>query len=167
MALAWLLTVAPLPWPVPPVLGAVFTVNTTADTVDATPGDGMCADSSGNCSLRAAIMEANALSGPDTIVLQSGQTYTLSLDDMAGDENTAAEDDLDVVAGSTITIQGNGATIQRSTAVPCLPTGNVVAGEFRIFEVLGGMTPGNLTLQNVTVRNGARMPAPTASAAAS
>jgi CSLREA domain-containing protein/uncharacterized repeat protein (TIGR02543 family) len=38
-----------------------FTVNTTADTVDTNPGDGTCADASGNCSLRAAIMEVNAL----------------------------------------------------------------------------------------------------------
>src|SRR5580692_7616384 len=37
-----------------------FTVNTTNDTHDATPGDGICADSSGQCSLRAAIEEANA-----------------------------------------------------------------------------------------------------------
>lgn len=36
-----------------------FTVNTTADTMDASPGDGSCADSGGSCSLRAAIMEAN------------------------------------------------------------------------------------------------------------
>jgi CSLREA domain-containing protein len=54
--LVWLLVAAPLPWPVTPVFGATFTVNTTADTPDANPGDGVCADSSGNCSLRAAVM---------------------------------------------------------------------------------------------------------------
>jgi hypothetical protein len=89
--------------------------------------------------------------GADTIVLQSGQTYTLSLDNVAGNEDTAAEDDLDVVAGSTITIQGNGATIQRSTAVTCTIDFSAEAGEFRIFDVAG---TGNLTLQNVTVQNG-------------
>ncbi|WP_051871201.1 CSLREA domain-containing protein [Chloroflexus sp. MS-G] len=78
VALAWLLTVAPLPWPVPTVMAATFTVNTTNDTADANPGDGVCADSAGRCSLRAAVMEANALGGgPHTIVLQAGQTYTL------------------------------------------------------------------------------------------
>jgi CSLREA domain-containing protein len=129
-------------------MAATFTVTKTNDT-----NDGTC---DADCSLREAIIAANSMPGADTIVLQSGQTYTLSLENAMtpGDEDTAAEDDLDVVAGSTITIQGNGATIQRSTAVTCNPDGMVVAGEFRIFEVLGGMTPGNLTLQNVTVRDG-------------
>jgi len=152
MALAWLLTLAPLPWPVSPVMAATFTVNTTADTEDANPGDGVCADSSGNCSLRAAIMEANALPGPDTIVLQSGQTYTLSKDTDGGGHATdsgADNDDLDIT--SAITIQGNGATIRRASTPTCNLNGTADTGEFRIFEVAG---TGNLTLQNVTVRNG-------------
>src|SRR5271165_2182982 len=37
-----------------------FAVTTTADTHDALPGDGSCADSTGQCSLRAAIEESNA-----------------------------------------------------------------------------------------------------------
>jgi CSLREA domain-containing protein len=95
-----------------------FTVNTTEDTVDVNPGDGICADSSGNCSLRAAIMEANTLPAA-AIVLQSGQTYTLSLDNRAtpGDGPTADEDDLDI--RSEIIIQGNGATIQRDPTLRC------------------------------------------------
>ena len=39
---------------------AVFTVDTTADTVDVYPGDGIAADVDGHTSLRAAVMEANA-----------------------------------------------------------------------------------------------------------
>src|SRR5262249_47016717 len=38
-----------------------FTVNSLADSVDANPGDGIAADSLGRTTLRAAIMEANAL----------------------------------------------------------------------------------------------------------
>jgi CSLREA domain-containing protein len=50
----------------------IFTVNSTAngsdaDTVNGTPHDGVCADVDGNCTLRAAIEEANANTGPDTI----------------------------------------------------------------------------------------------------
>jgi len=45
---------------------ATFTVDTTTDSVDTNPGDGTCSDGSA-CSLRAAVMEANALSGEDTI----------------------------------------------------------------------------------------------------
>ena len=57
---------------------AIFVVNTTADTQDAVAGDGICADSGGACSLRAAITEANALAGADIITLPVG-TYTTTL----------------------------------------------------------------------------------------
>lgn len=64
---------------VSPVHAATFVVDTTADTADATL-DGVCADASGYCSLRAAITEANATSGLDTITFNIGaglQTITL------------------------------------------------------------------------------------------
>ena len=44
-----------------------FIVDTVADAADATPGDGICQTSTGACSLRAAITEANARSGADLI----------------------------------------------------------------------------------------------------
>ena len=55
-----------------------FTVNGTADLVDANPGDGICASAgpASICSLRAAIEEANASPGDDTIVVPAG-TYVL------------------------------------------------------------------------------------------
>jgi CSLREA domain-containing protein len=138
-----------------------FNVNTTDDTVDADTSDGVCLDSNSNCSLRAAIMQANALPGSHTIVLQSGATYTLMLDTAAGDENNAAEDDLDITA--TITIQGNGATIERNDTYTCIPGTEICylancslnqsnqPGEFRVFEVRPG---GSLTLENATVQKG-------------
>jgi CSLREA domain-containing protein len=46
---------------------ATFVVDSTSDEGDASPGDGVCATSSGSCTLRAAIQEANATSGPNTI----------------------------------------------------------------------------------------------------
>lgn len=86
-----------------------FTVNNTADTQDASPGNGVCADAGGNCTFRAAIMEANALAGNDTINLPAG-TYTLTL---AGvNENGCLTGDLDVT--SNIVVFGAGA---RTTAV--------------------------------------------------
>src|SRR6185295_14523870 len=48
-------------------LGVLFTVTSTADTPDAVVGNGLCADSSGRCTLRAAIQEANANSTDDAI----------------------------------------------------------------------------------------------------
>src|SRR5437868_2290061 len=57
---------------------STFTVNTVLDTVDVNPGDGLARDASGRTSLRAAVMEANALAGADTINLPAG-TYALTL----------------------------------------------------------------------------------------
>jgi CSLREA domain-containing protein len=51
---------------------ATFTVNSTADTPDANPGDCVCADAGANCTLRAAIMEANACAGFDNIAFNIG-----------------------------------------------------------------------------------------------
>ncbi|MFQ5519802.1 MAG: choice-of-anchor Q domain-containing protein [Candidatus Methylomirabilia bacterium] len=56
---------------------ATFTVNSTVDAVDANPGDGVCATAAGECTLRAAIEETNALLFADTINLPAG-TYTLT-----------------------------------------------------------------------------------------
>ncbi|MDQ3462326.1 MAG: CSLREA domain-containing protein, partial [Actinomycetota bacterium] len=77
-------------------------VTTTDDSVDATPGDGECADSSGECSLRAAIQEANA-GGGATIRLADGATYVLQI--AGASEDSAATGDLDVT--SDIRIEGN------------------------------------------------------------
>ncbi len=44
-----------------------FTVDSAADSADASLGDGVCATALGKCTLRAAIQEANLRSGPDTI----------------------------------------------------------------------------------------------------
>lgn len=61
--------------------GDAFTVNNTGDAVDANLGNGVCATAGAVCTLRAAIGEANALAGPDTIGFSIGsgaQTITLS-----------------------------------------------------------------------------------------
>ena len=64
---------------VPAAHAATFTVESQTDAVDANPGDGVCATAplpseSVRCTLRAAVMEANALAGPDIISLSAG-TY--------------------------------------------------------------------------------------------
>ena len=136
----------------PAQAGATFNVNTTADTVDSNPGDGICRDSSYACSLRAAIMEANAIGGNSAhyIYLLPGKIHTLSLDTDGGGHVTDAgpsTDDLDITAN--IVIMGNFATIQRTGS--CTIDDSAATGEFRIFEVKTG---GKLTLQDVTVRDG-------------
>src|SRR5262249_53547878 len=59
-----------------PVGAATFTVASTADDPDMNPGDGVCATASSECTLRAAIDEANALAGSDIVNLPNG-TYSL------------------------------------------------------------------------------------------
>lgn len=46
---------------------STYLVNSTLDTPDAAIGDGVCNDGNGNCTLRAAIQEANAGAGHDII----------------------------------------------------------------------------------------------------
>jgi len=86
-----------------PAGAASFVVDVTTDSVDALPGDGICADSVGACALRAAVQEANALPGPDTITLGAG-TFVLSI--AGAGEEVAATGDLDVT--DALTFQGAG-----------------------------------------------------------
>ena len=60
-----------------PPAQVTFTVNTTSDSNDNNPGDGVCSDGT-NCSLRAAIEEANALGKTADINVPPG-TYTLTV----------------------------------------------------------------------------------------
>jgi CSLREA domain-containing protein len=93
--------------------GSSYVVDSTTDAVDAVPGDGACRTSAGRCSLRAAVMEANATGG-GTITLPAGRfglTLAPSLLDrilqvvpLVGDDRGG---DLDVK--TAITFQGAGA----------------------------------------------------------
>ncbi|MEX2158773.1 MAG: choice-of-anchor Q domain-containing protein [Dehalococcoidia bacterium] len=84
----------------PPARAAAFAVDSVLDAVDAAAGDGVCATIEGDCTLRAALQETNALPGADTISLPFG-TYELAI---AGpDEDAAATGDLDILDDVTIT----------------------------------------------------------------
>ncbi len=103
-----------------------FTVDNAMDVNDATPGDGICLATGGGCTLRAAITEANAVAGADTVVVPAG-TYTLSLPGTNEEQN--ASGDLDVRTDMTIRGSGGGAVItaagltnQRVLDVPVLAT---------------------------------------------
>ena len=117
---------------------ATFVVNTTADTADAVPGDGICADSGGACSLRAAIQEANALAGPDTIQLGAA-TYVLS--GAAGDD-VALSGDLDITGDLTLTGAGTASTIIDGGGVD------------RVLDIDPSGAGVNVTISNLTVRGG-------------
>ncbi len=127
-------------------------MNETGDFIDTDLNDGLCKTALNTCSLRAAVMQANATAEEDTIVLQAGQIYPLQLN-TPGDEDAAAQDDLDIT--SKIFIDGNSGTIQVGP-VGHPPTCNLngteeLAWEFRVFHVLPA---GELVLDSVTIRNG-------------
>ena len=85
---------------------ATFTVNSSTDDIhDGVPGDGICETAKNNhiCTLRAAIDEANALDGADTIQLQANTTYVLSLT-----STLAAGLSADLVISDSVTLTGAG-----------------------------------------------------------
>jgi len=115
---------------------AVFTVDSFADQVDQNPGDGVCAVANGGgCTLRAAVMEANAWGTalqPDHVVVPPGE-YFFSL---AGNGNLAG--DLDIT--QSMVLVGAGAA---STAIDA-------SGLDRVFDI----RTGNVEIRGLTIRGG-------------
>lgn len=153
-----------------PLCAATITVTTTSMTIDV-PGAAFVAQdpngrtglydpatlniaslpgTDGLVSLPEAIIAANNTGGADTIVL-SASTYTIS----APNNYWYGPTGLPPIT-SEITIEGNGAIIERSS------TGGTP--NFRLFFVMGpfhtggtgkvAVSAGNLTLRNLTLRNG-------------
>lgn len=120
-----------------PVAGAAtFTVNTAADGVDANLADGICQTASGQCSLRAAIQQANASAGADVITLPAA-VYNLTIGAQGEDE--AAEGDLDITSQIVINGASAGTTIIDGMK------------NDRVFQVHRG---GSATINALTIRNG-------------
>lgn len=117
---------------------ATFHVDVGNDSVDAAPGDGTCADTDGHCSLRAAVQEANALAGTDTILLDAG-IYALTF--AGSGEDAAASGDLDI--DGDLVLQGGGAT-------DTMIDGGTLD---RVLDLHDG-APHTVRLQDLTIRNG-------------
>ncbi len=118
---------------------AFFIVNSTLDVPEVSPGDGNCNPQGGvgnTCTLRAAIMEANALGGAHTIAVASG-TYNLTRN--GSGEEAASTGDLDILADITLT---NG------TSNPPLV---FVQTSDRAFDIQPGAS---LSLVNISVAGG-------------
>ena len=157
-----------------PVFAADFSVDDNSDAVDQNPGDGFCVTASSNCTLRAAIMEANALAGADTIAVPIG-TYELTITgvDERCDGTTpctvdgttgayvpvitsdASKGDLDITDDVTITGAGSDETIIQWVAAT--PDNDPLTGD-RIFHVaLPADATANIAsvvIQGLTVVNG-------------
>lgn len=129
-----------------PARAATLTVDSTLDALDADPGDGTCATATGACTLRAAVGEANAAPGADTIAVPAG-TYQLTIPNTEPDvPNDNSRGDLDVF-GDSLTITGAGAGTTSIVGVQ---------GERgdRIIHVVGQNGPQHLSLSGLTLRGG-------------
>jgi CSLREA domain-containing protein len=124
-------------------IGAVelrtFVVGSPTDAVDASPGNDLCATSLAECTLRAAIMEANGLPGLDHVVVHFG-TYSLAIGPAGG--NDAASGDLNVTGDLALIGDGAPTTIIQGT-------GGWLERIFRIDGVYA-------QIAGVTIRNGGR-----------
>jgi hypothetical protein len=118
---------------------ATFEVDTQTDTVDANPGDGLCADANGHCSVRAAIMETNALAGADSIELPAGM-FTLTIE--GTDEDAAATGDLDITDDLAIEGAGSDLTFIDAGALD------------RIFQISSGLGTRSVAFSGLTMQNG-------------
>ena len=118
---------------------AEFRVNSTDDQVDATL-NGVCetADAGGECTLRAAVQEANRLTNADLITVPDlGSDYELSL--AGAGEQAAASGDLDLTR--MVTVQGSGQPVIDGL------------GDDRVFHVGPSGAPA-VTLTGIEVRGG-------------
>ena len=112
------------------VSGATFTVTKTADTAD-----GVC---DGDCSLREAVIAANATAGPDSVNIPAG-IYQVSIPGTA--EDGAATGDIDINDDVTITGAGAANTVVQAVG------GQDGYGTDRIFQIrFGSSSVSGLTL---------------------
>lgn len=123
-----------------PLAAMTFNVTKTADT-----NDGAC--TVGDCSLREAIVAANANPGADTITFTAGINPTLTITSGGGHEDAAATGDLDI--NDSVTITGNNPTvISTSYTNTC--------GDCKVFGVNQPGTNNGLAVSftGVTIQNG-------------
>lgn len=113
----------------PGVQAVEFALTTTADTLDSAPGNGLCADADGDCSLRAAVQETNALAGADRIVLPAG-LFRLTREGRA--EDFAVSGDLDVRGELAIVGSGVQATRIDGNAIDTVLDLHAASGQVRI-----------------------------------
>lgn len=118
-----------------------FTVNSLLDTGDALPGDGVADDGNGNVTLRAAIEEANALGGANTIEFSAvDATGAVNFHDATPDIIALSGTQLDI--SSDITLSGPGADL-------LTVSGNNAS---RIFEITNGNH--DVTFDSLTIADG-------------
>ncbi|HSF97298.1 MAG TPA: right-handed parallel beta-helix repeat-containing protein, partial [Ornithinibacter sp.] len=134
--------------PLPSYASTTFLVTSTADAVDASPGDGLCATDAGVCTLRAAVQEANTSPVVDTVSVPAG-TYALTLE--PGGSNEADTGDLDVVAPLIVVGAGSATTSVVGGPIPQGAPPEQL-GMDRLLEITD--TAGSVSISGLTLRDG-------------
>ena len=127
------------------VAGITFTVNTSSDLPDAIPGDSQCEATAGlgDCTLRAAIMEANANSDPDITILLPAGVYGITIP--ASNPEDEAHGSLKIYRSLTILGAGSNQSII---------DGNGNYTNDRAVEVLSSTDDTFITIQGLTIQDG-------------
>src|SRR4051812_17037918 len=130
-----------------PASATDFVVTKTADTAD-----GVC---DADCSLREAIIAANANAGPDKVILGNGQTYVLTLGPFdAPGAVTPASGDLDIT--DSLIIEGNQSTINGNDLDRVLDIAGAITVTINSLTIRGGLAQGFLSLGGgIRIRNAA------------
>ena len=144
------------PYAMMPLPDPTFTVNTTSDLVSSNAN--ACLNAvAGQCSLREAVIEANATSGTDTIMVPSG-TYTLTIarncpsNVCAYDAKTGTldiTDSVNIVGGGQSTTIIQGGTQGVSSGNP-----NGVDKVFSFNQDIASFTNASVQVSNLTIQNG-------------
>jgi len=147
-----------------PASAATFTVISSSDAADATPGDGACVSTllGGACTLRAAVHEANALAGADQVQIAGGVDPTFSIAPSGANDVTTG--DLDVTEALTLAGQFtprpviSAANLDRVldvTADVAVTVAGVELADGRVTDEDGAgiRSAGDLTLDRVVLRD--------------
>src|SRR5919106_1382578 len=139
--------------PAPADAAFPLTVNNTRDEVDTNPGDGSCRTFSGpgQCSLRAAIQEANASIGADWIFIEPG-VYELEIPTVNDDADYTGDYD---IRGSVTFVRSAAPAAAGDVIIDggFPPENNAEAvGLDRLFEIHPSAQ--RVTFSNVTLREG-------------
>jgi hypothetical protein len=118
------------------VAGLLLTVDSSGDSHDAAPGDGICGDSGGGCTLRAAVEETNANSTRDAVIfgLPHPAVIDLTLGELLINQN------LDIVGPGARRL-----TVRRSSAAG--------TPNFRVIHITSP-TAVLVNIRGVTIKNG-------------
>jgi CSLREA domain-containing protein len=121
---------------------ATFNVDSTADLPDSNPGDGLCTSSVGRCTLRAAIMEANANAVGSSLINVPAGTYRFSIPPQGANQSDTGDLNLAALPGTSILLSGAG------------PGGTIVDAN-RLDTVFRVEAGSEVMMSGMTIRGGA------------